>query len=120
MSEAFDPMLALELVDDVARQLLFGSAPRPYRCKVERQRFTLRAAHGDHDRFPAGTRCYISRARPDSFLVAEMDDGSVIELGPSWYVGGIESIEPFQTLTALFHASADLSPRSPPNRKAER
>lgn len=98
-----DPLLVFEVVNDVVHQLLFGSDLRPYPRKVERQRVTLRAAHGDNDCFPEGSRCYISRARPDSFLVAEMDDGSVIELGPGWYVGGVESIEPRQLIYALFH-----------------
>lgn len=57
--------------------------------KIERHRYTLKR---DWEFFPQGTVCWLSRANPDSFVVLEFDDGSVIELGSWIYIEGIESI----------------------------
>ena len=41
--------------------------------------------------FPPGTKCLVSRARPDAMTVFEFDDGSVAEFPPfTVWIGGVD------------------------------
>lgn len=60
--------------------------------------YVTRSAHGP---FPAGTPCVAWRARPDSFIVLEFEDGSVaevtygylnVELEPSWFAQALAAL----------------------------
>lgn len=69
----------MSLFDFAAGELGEMLRPVPRRRKIERCRYVTRRAHGP---FPAGTECWISRARPDAMLVLEYEGGSVVEA--SW------------------------------------
>lgn len=76
------------MIDWATRELRDALRPVPRRRKIERQRYVIRHALGP---FPAGTECWLSRARPDAMAVFEFDDGSVGEVG--WGYTGVE-LEP--------------------------
>jgi hypothetical protein len=90
--------LIRSILDAVVHQMLLGQGPRILRRKIDRHRFYTTI---DHGRFPAGSACWISRARADAFVVLEMDDGSVVELGPGGYVAGLEVVDDLNTLHEL-------------------